>query len=98
MNITGNELPLIVGSSRNIVCTWDGSHPIAKMEWYLQGLNSIPLVSTSNSRAVILYLEQSTLGLGVTTFICRATDTQGDIYEEDTTVQVKGNEYGTSAC
>ena len=85
-----------MGSSRNVVCTWGGSHPIAKMEWYLQGLNSIPLVSTSISRAVILYLDQSTLGLGATTFICRATDTEGDTYEEDTTVQVKGND--TSAC
>ena len=80
------------------MCTWGGSHPIAKMEWYLQGLNSIPLVSTSNSRAVIVYLDQSTLGLGATTFICRATDTEGDTYEEDATVQVKGNECGTSAC
>lgn len=97
VRITGNELPLIAGSSRNIVCTWDGIGPIAKMEWLLQGLNCIPLVSTSNSRAVTLYLDQSTIGLDATTFICRATDTHGDTYEDNTTVQVKGNVYGTLA-
>ena len=97
LHITGNELPLIAGSSRDIVCTWGGIGPIAKMEWLLHGLTCIPLVSTSNSRAVTLNLDQSTIGLDATTFICRATDTHGDTYEDNTTVHVKGNVYCTSA-
>ena len=93
LRITGNELPLIAGSSRTIVCTWDDIDPIAKIEWLLQ---TIPLISTSNSRVVTLYLDQSTIGLDATTFVCRATDTHGDIYVDETTVQVKGNVCGTS--
>ena len=88
--ITGNELPFILGTSRNILCTWGGIRPVVKMEWFLQEFQSIALVTSNNSRAVTLSINQSTVWLDATTFICRATDTHGDVYEEHTTVLIKG--------
>lgn len=87
--ITGNELPLLAGLSHEILCTWKGSDT-ARMTWHLQGLKSVPLVSTENSSDVVLYLDSSATGLNGCTFICRVVTLQGDTYEEHTTVHVKG--------
>ena len=87
--ITGNEVPLPAGLSHEILCTWNGSD-IARMTWHLQGLESVPLVSTENSSDVVLYLDSSVTGLNGCTFICRAVTFHGDTYEERTTIRVKG--------
>lgn len=87
--ITGNEVPLLASLSHDILCTWSGGD-IASMSWYLQDLESIPLASTENSSVAVLHLDSSATGLNGCTFICRAVTFQGDVYEEHTTVQLKG--------
>ena len=89
LSIVGNGVALVAGSSRNIRCTWD-SNDMVTLGWFLQGLESIPLVVSSTSKTVALYIDPSATGLDGTTFICRATDGQGDVYEKSTTVYVKG--------
>ena len=82
-------LPLLAGLEHNILCTWSGGN-VAKMAWYLEGLDSIPLVSECNSSVVVLSPDPSTTGLHGTTFICRATTFWGDTFDESIILQVKG--------
>ena len=89
MIISGNEVPLVAGSSRLILCRLN-SYDIVNMEWFLEGLYTIPLSSSSHSTSVSLYLDASTTGLNETTFVCRATGILGDMYENSTTIHVKG--------
>lgn len=86
----------MAGISHNILCTWNGSD-IARIAWYLLGLESITLASTSYSSELVLHLDPSTTGLNGTTFICKAITFQGDTYEESTTVELKGT-YEHLAC
>ena len=90
MAITGNDAPLVAGHSRSILCSIPSSYGIEKMEWYLEGLDTIPLASSRYSTRVSLYLDATTTGLNHTTFVCRATGVLGDVYEEITTIYIKG--------
>ena len=53
MIITGHESPLIVGVPRNITCTWSGEMNVTKMEWFVTGLDALPVKSEMNSDSVI---------------------------------------------
>ena len=75
---------------RSIHCSWGGIGLAVQLAWYLEGLYSIPLASSDSTSPVTLHLDASTIGLHDTTFVCRATDTLGDTYQETTTMIVKG--------
>jgi len=61
--ITGHETPLIVGLPRDITCTWSGETNATKMEWFLVGLDAIPIESADNSNSVVLSPDPNTSGL-----------------------------------
>ena len=90
ITITGNDVPLVSGRERYIRCSW-GSTGLARLSWYLEGLYTLPLVSSDSSYSLTLYLDASTTGLNDTTIVCRATDTLGNIYQDMTVVYVKGS-------
>ena len=43
MIITGNEESLTVGLSQGINCTWGGEGNVSKMEWFVVGLEAVPV-------------------------------------------------------
>ena len=92
ITITGNDVPLVSGSGRYIRCSW-GSIGLAQISWYLKGVYTLSLASSDISSSVALYLDANITGLHDTTFVCRATDTLGNIYEDMTVVYVKGSYY-----
>ena len=60
------------------------------MEWFLVGLDAIPIQSTTNSNSVVLSPDPNTSGLDGAMFTCRVTTTTGTEYET-ITLQVKGH-------
>ena len=87
--ITGHETPLIVGLPRDITCTWSGETNATKIEWFLVGLDAIPIESADNSSSVILSPDPNTSGLDGAMFTCRVT-LDNETYEETITLEVKG--------
>ena len=87
--ITGHESPLIVGLPRDITCTWSGETNATKMEWFLVGLDAIPIESADNSNSVVLSPDPNTSGLNGAMFTCRVT-LDNETYEETITLDVKG--------
>ena len=89
--ITGNETPLIVGLPRDITCNWSGEANAIKMEWFLVGLDAIPIESADNSNSVVVSPDPNTIGLDGAMFTCRVTTNNGNQYEETITLDVKGH-------
>ena len=75
--------------ARTIRCNWNSGR-IDRLSWFLEGLYTIPLSSSENTASVDLYLDATTTGLNDTNFVCRATNFEGDTYQEMTTVIIKG--------
>lgn len=70
--ITGHKTPVLLGASRNIFCNWHGSSA-AKMEWYLFGLDTIPIKSKADTNSLILSFNPNSTALDGTMFTCRVT-------------------------
>ena len=64
---------------------------VSKMEWFVAGLDALPVKSEVNSNSVILSPDPNNAGLAGTMFTCRATTTNGSLYEETITLEVKGH-------
>lgn len=89
--ITGHESPLIVGLPRDITCTWSGKTNATKMQWFLVGLDAIPIESADNSTSVVLSPDPNTIGLDGAMFTCTVTTYNGRQYEATITLEVKGH-------
>ena len=70
--ITGHETPVLLGESRNIFCKWQGNNA-TKMEWFLFGLDTIPIKSKADTNSLILSSNPSSTALDGTMFTCRVT-------------------------
>ena len=90
MIITGNEESLTVGLSRDINCTWGGEGNVSKMEWFVVGLEAVPIETAIGQRSIVLSLNPDTDGLDGAMFTCRATLSDGQEMEETITLRVKG--------
>ena len=77
------------GHSENVICSWNGTD-VQKLEWFLEGLDSLPILSETNSTSITLIPDRSTNGLDGTKFTCRATTYTGDQFEETVSVRTKG--------
>ena len=82
---------MIIGVPRSIVCTWRGEANVTKMEWFIAGLDALPVKSEVNFNSVILSPEPNTTGLAGTMFTCKATTINGSLHEETITLRVKGH-------
>ena len=93
VNITGHETPLIIGLSRELVCTWRGEEDAARMEWYLSlaGLDTGPIKSETNTSSLVLSPDPNSSGLDGALFTCRVTTFSGEHFEETITVEVRGH-------
>lgn len=87
---SNNTFYYIAGNFENIVCSWSGDE-LQKLEWFLEGVESLPIVSEVNTSSLTLSPDPSTDGLNGTTFICRATTERGDIFETNILLHIRGN-------
>ena len=60
-----------------------------KIEWFLVGLDAIPIEWTSDSNSVVLSPDPNTSGLDGAMFTCRVT-LDNKTHEETITLDVKG--------
>lgn len=86
---SNNTFYYIAENSEHMVCSWSGDE-IRKLEWYLVGFESLPIVSEVNTSSVTLSPDPSTDGLNGTVFICRATTERGDIFQRNISLYIKG--------
>ena len=91
LDITGHEEHLIIGISRDIVCSWNGDANVTKMEWFLVGLGAGEAIETvTGESSILLTINPSGEGLDGTMYTCRATTSDGQAVEESITLNVKG--------
>ena len=88
ITVTGQETQILVGETRDIICTWHG-HEADKIEWYLIGLDATPIESATNTSTLILSSYLNTTALDGAMFTCRVT-VGLDQYEETITLFVGG--------
>ena len=60
------------------------------MEWYLHGLNTIPIETITNSNTVVLSPDPGTIALDGAMFTCRVTIGQEEHYDETITLFIQG--------
>ena len=60
------------------------------MEWFLVGLDAIPIETASNTNNVVLSPDPDSSGLDGAMFTCRATLSDGREVEETITLRVRG--------
>lgn len=72
MVITGHETPVLLGKPRNVLCEWHGKNA-TKMEWYLFGLDTIPIEAKTGTNSLILSLHPNTTALDGAMLTCRVT-------------------------
>ena len=84
-----NIFPFFPGHIETIACLWNGED-VHTLEWFLDGVESIPIVSVTNTSFLALSPDPSTNGLNGTKFTCRATTHLGDQFEETVTIHTKG--------
>ena len=77
------------GASDTIVCTWRGDD-VHRLEWFIEGLDSLPIATETGTNTLVLAPDASTSGLNGTNFTCRATTTKGDQFEQTVSLHVKG--------
>ena len=76
--INGNETPAIVGIVLYLKCTWIGRESIAEFDWYLPGLEGLPLTLKSpSSNIIILYIGKVYTTFNGKEFSCIATTSSG---------------------
>lgn len=86
----GGLFPYIAGYSENITCSWEGND-VQKLEWFLEDVSTLPILSKTNTSSLILFPDTSSSGLNGTRFKCRATTSKGDQFEETVTLCIKGS-------
>lgn len=84
--------PYIAGQSESIECSWDGNN-VHTLEWFLEDVATLPIASETNTSTLTLFPDTSTSGLNGTRFMCRATTSKGDHFEEIVTLCIKGSKY-----
>ena len=77
------------GHTETIACSWNGND-VNKLEWFLEGAESIPILSVTNTSFLALSPDPSTSGLNGTKFTCKATTHNGHHFEETVTLLTKG--------
>ena len=90
LNVTGHEEPLIIGLSRDIICTWNGTNATT-MEWFLVGLDAVPIETKTNSNVILLSPDPNSSGLDGAMFTCRVTLADGKQFEKTITLEVRGS-------
>ena len=91
LDIRGNEDPLIIGFSRDIICSWNGDANVTKMEWFLVGLGTGDAIETvMGESSILLTINPGNEGLDGTMYTCKATMSDGQAIEESITLSVKG--------
>ena len=61
------------------------------MEWFLVGLDAVPIETETNSNSVALSPDPNSSGLDGAMFTCKATLADGSQFEETITLDVRGN-------
>ncbi len=89
IEITGHDYPIIVGTSGTINCSTVLN--ASKMEWLLVGIgNGDPIGETTQGQTLVLSLSPQATELDGARLTCKVTTTNGKIFEETVTVQIKG--------
>lgn len=70
--ITGHETPVLLRESRNVLCEWHGNNA-TKMEWYLFGLDTIPVEAKADTNSLVLSSHPNSTALDGAMFTCRVT-------------------------
>lgn len=94
--ISGHETPVLVGLSRDIICTTYLN--VTKMEWMLVGVSEPVEQREDGEQSLTLPLNPTNTGLDEAKFTCRVTTARGKIFEETITVRVKGKETENKQC
>ncbi len=92
IKITGHDSPIIVGTSGTINCSTVLN--ASKMEWLLAGIgNGDPIEETTQGQTLVLSLSPKATGLDGARLTCKVTTTDGKIFKETITVQIKGQNF-----
>lgn len=89
LHLSGYESPVIVGVSRDIVCTTFLN--VTRMEWVLEGASGAPVEEREDGgQSLVLTLNRRTMGLNGARFKCRVTTQHGNSFQETIALRVKG--------
>ena len=75
LQISGHEIPVYVGMSRNITCTWTGN--ITELDWYLVGLEVRLATKIDNNTTKLITGRVTNIGWNGRRYVCKATTTSG---------------------
>ena len=91
ITISGDEEPMIVGVRRDVSCIFNGDD-VAAIDWLLVvgrlEASYTGLITTGQNELVMNL--NPTIELNGSQFKCRVIDSRGFIYEQTTTITVKG--------
>ena len=83
---------MYVGFSRVVICEWTGSENITKLEWYLEGLEGLPLgMKIGDDTTALITGRVSDISWHGRQFACKATLASGAIVEKTFHLLVKGH-------
>ena len=83
---------MIIGLPRDITCTWSGDVAGTTLEWFLVGLDAIPIETETNTTSIVLSPDPNNSGLDGSMFTCKATLADGREFEKTVTLEVKGRQ------
>ena len=74
---------MYVGFSRVVTCEWTGSGNIIKLEWYLVGLEGLPLgMKLGDDTTALITGRVSDISWNGREFVCKATVASGNTAEK----------------
>ena len=83
---------MYVGFSRVVTCEWTGSENITKLEWYLVGLEGLPLgMKLGDDTTALITGRVSDISWNRRKFVCKATLASGGVPEKTFRLWVKGH-------
>ena len=83
---------MYVGFSRVVTCEWTGSENITELEWYLVGLEGLPLgMKLGDDTTALITGRVSDISWNGREFVCKATLASGAIVEKTFLLWVKGH-------
>lgn len=88
VDVSGHEIPVFVGSSRNITCTAHVS--VTRMEWLLAGVREPIEEREDGGKSLTLPLSPNNTQLNGAKFTCRVTTASGRTIEETLTADIRG--------
>ena len=93
LQISGHETPVYIGMSKTVTCTWTGIDNIAKVQWYLVGLEEVEIgEKIDNITTKLTTGRMLDVNWNGKLFVCKATTTNGEIVKKYFTLWVKNLE------